>query len=54
MKVPNPPMSYKLHVWRRKMGMSFEQMEVTPAEIIFQDLEFINLENQYIKTTEGA
>jgi len=53
MTVPDPPMSYKLYYWRRAMGMSYEQMEITPADIIFQDLEYINLEKQY-KPKEGT
>lgn len=49
--LPEPPMSYRLFQWREHMHVSYEDMLKTPASVIMDDINMINLENQF-KPTE--
>ena len=48
-ELPEPPLKYKLYIWRKKMGISYNEMLKTPAHVIIDDITMISLENQYSK-----
>jgi len=48
----DPPVSYLLYVYRRKFGLSWQELLATPIAVIVQDIEYMNLENQLLRKTE--
>jgi hypothetical protein len=49
-EVPAPPMEYTLLVYRRKMKISWQEAMDTPWDIVQQDIEMMNLEDEYKPT----
>lgn len=39
------PIEYAIHVWRRKMHVSWQEAMATPIAVITRDLEYISIEN---------
>lgn len=39
-----PSFRYTLHLWRRKMRASYQDMRRTPLDVIRSDLEYIDIE----------
>ncbi len=48
----NAPSEYYSYLYRKKMGISFEQMQETPRYVIENDLDIIKLESTYLNKPE--
>lgn len=41
-----------MYVWRRRMHVSYNEMLVTPIDVILADLDMIGIEQKYNKADE--
>jgi hypothetical protein len=47
------PQEYLFYRWRKEMGVSWLEMTATPYREIMRDLEFMELEGEYLKPKEA-